>query len=173
MMKCSVCHKNVAVIFMTRINKGGTDPVGMGIPCAQKQGVAPLNELLAQSGMSQHDFENLNEQMSGMFGQVDMESLMSGMAPHEPGQPEDTEEGGPPHGGEPSAPLMQFLQSALSAMNPSAGGSPLEPQPEAEAPASGEKTPPRHRSNPQGPRRSPGKGGARREKSGRVWHQSQ
>ena len=142
MMKCSVCHKNVAVIFMTRINNGVREPVGLCIPCAQKQGVAPLNELLAQSGMSQHDFENLNEQMSGMFGQVDMESLMSGMAAHEPGQPEGTEEGGPPHGGEPSAPLMQFLQSALSAMNPSAGGSPLEPQPEAEAPASGEKTPP-------------------------------
>jgi ATP-dependent Clp protease ATP-binding subunit ClpA len=133
MMKCSLCKTNVAVIFMTRINNGVKEPVGLCIPCAQKQGVAPLNELLAQSGMSQKDFENLNEQMSGMFGNLDMDTLMGGM---EAGALPKGEDGAVdrPVAGEPSAPLMQFLQSALSAMNPSAGGPPLEPQEDAKTP---------------------------------------
>ena len=129
MMKCSICKENVAVIFMTRIHNGVKEPVGLCIPCAQKQGVAPLNELLAQSGMSQKDFENLNEQMTGMFGNVNMEELMAGMnAPADPESPEaqDGQNGQNGQKGEPSASLMNFLQSALSAMNPAAGGQPLE-----------------------------------------------
>ena len=134
MMRCSVCKKNIAVIFMTRNNNGIKEPVGLCIPCAQKQGVAPLNELLTQSGMSQQDFENLNEQMSGMFGNLDMEALMgnaeSAALPSE-GETADVDKARP---GEPSAPLMQFLQSALTAMNPSSGGPPLESQAESEPP---------------------------------------
>lgn len=147
MMKCSICQKNVAVIFMTRINNGVKEPIGLCIPCAQKQGVAPLNELLAQSGMSQRDFENLNEQMAGMFGHIDMDTLMTGMEGNPPtaslgsGETAPSEGGDPSHGGDPSAPLMQFLQSALSAMNPSAGGPPLEPQAEAETPSREDKAP--------------------------------
>ena len=134
MMRCSVCKKNVAVIFMTRNNNGIKEPVGLCIPCAQKQGVAPLNELLTQSGMSQQDFENLNQQMSGMFGNLDMEALMGGpesTALPSDGEPADVDKA---HPGEPSAPLMQFLQSALTAMNPSSGGPPLESQAESEPP---------------------------------------
>ncbi len=126
MMKCSICKENVAVIFMTRIHDGVREPVGLCIPCAQKQGVAPLNELLAQSGMSQKDFENLNEQMTGMFGNVNMEELMAGM--NAPVDPESADASASQNGqkGEPSASLMNFLQSALSAMNPAASGQPLE-----------------------------------------------
>lgn len=120
MMKCAICKENVAVIFMTRINNGMKEPVGLCIPCAQKQGVAPLNEMLSQSGMDQKDFENLNEQMSGMLGDVNMDELMGGLDGTE-GPDEKPKDGKPDQ----SAPLMQFLQSALSAMNPSTGGQPL------------------------------------------------
>jgi ATP-dependent Clp protease ATP-binding subunit ClpA len=120
MMKCAICKENVAVIFMTRINNGIKEPVGLCIPCAQKQGVAPLNEMLSQSGMNQKDFENLNEQMSGMLGDVNMDELMGGLNRTE--DSEDKDKDGKP---DQSAPLMQFLQSALSAMNPSSGGQPL------------------------------------------------
>ena len=120
MMKCAICKENVAVIFMTRINNGVKEPVGLCIPCAQKQGVAPLNEMLSQSGMNQKDFENLNEQMSGMLGDVNMDELMGGL-----NQAEEPDEGKKDSKPDHSAPLMQFLQSALSAMNPSSGGQPL------------------------------------------------
>jgi len=129
MIKCSVCNKNVAVIFMTRINNGVKEPVGMCIPCAQKQGVAPLNELLSQSGMSQTDFENLNEQMSGMFGNVDMSELMESMNQSSEVEGQIKADANPP---DPSS-MMQFLQSALSAMNPSIGGQPISDTP-AEVP---------------------------------------
>jgi len=127
MIKCSICKENIAVIFMTRISNGVKEPIGLCIPCAQKQGVAPLNELLSQSGMSQKDFENLNDQMTGMFGNMNMGELMGEMPPLPDGASAETgpagEDGTFSKG--PGAPLMQFLQSALSAMNPSAGGQPL------------------------------------------------
>ncbi len=129
MIKCTICKENIAVIFMTRINNGVKEPVGLCIPCAQKQGVAPLNELLSQSGMSQKDFDNLNEQMSGMFGNINMEELMGSMPTMPDGTPTDAIGPGETGAGEgaqgPGAPLMQFLQTAFSAMNPSVGGQPV------------------------------------------------
>ena len=129
MIKCTICKENIAVIFMTRINNGVKEPVGLCIPCAQKQGVAPLNELLSQSGMSQKDFDNLNEQMSGMFGNLNMEELMGSMPTMPDGTPTEAIGPGETGAGEgaqgPGAPLMQFLQNAFSAMNPSVGGQPV------------------------------------------------
>lgn len=126
MMKCSLCHKNIAVIFMTRMQQGIREPVGLCLPCAHAQGVAPMKELLAQSGMSQKDFENLNEQMSGMLGEVDMDSILSGMSAEEQNGLGNTDEAGNKDSKGNSNPLTQFLQTALSAMNPSAGGLPIQ-----------------------------------------------
>ncbi len=119
MIKCSICKENIAVIFMTKVSNGVKEPMGLCIPCAQKQGVAPLNELLAQSGMNQEDFENLNEQMSGMMGNVNMDEMLEKM-----------NEGGT--GSDGNGNMMQFLQSALSAMNPSMGGQPVSDVPQDE-----------------------------------------
>lgn len=75
MMKCSVCKVNVAVIFITKLIDGKQQPMGLCLSCAQKQGMAPLNQIIEQTGMSQKDFENLNNQMMSMFENMDMDSL--------------------------------------------------------------------------------------------------
>jgi protein-arginine kinase activator protein McsA len=36
-MKCSICKENIAVIFITKIVNGEKQPIGLCIPCAQKQ----------------------------------------------------------------------------------------------------------------------------------------
>ena len=60
MMKCSICKENVAVVFITRVIDGKAEPMGLCLSCAQKQGLAPLQQIIAQSGMTQEDLENLN-----------------------------------------------------------------------------------------------------------------
>lgn len=74
-MKCSVCKVNTAIVFVTKMENGKPIREGLCLPCAQKQGLAPLDTILQQSGMSQDEFNNINEQMSEMFEDVDMDQL--------------------------------------------------------------------------------------------------
>lgn len=79
MMKCSVCKENVAVVFITRVIDGKTEPMGLCITCAQKQGLAPLQQMISQSGLTQEDLENLNEQMSAFFGDINMDEFIQSL----------------------------------------------------------------------------------------------
>ncbi len=75
MMKCSICKKNIAVIFINKVVDGKQQPMGLCMPCAQKQGLAPLNQIIQQTGMTQQDFDNLNNQMMNMFENMDMDNI--------------------------------------------------------------------------------------------------
>lgn len=75
MMKCSICKVNIAVIFITKVIDGKQQPIGLCMPCAQKQGIAPLNQILQQTGMTQQDFENLNNQMMSLLENADMDNI--------------------------------------------------------------------------------------------------
>ena len=74
-MKCNRCHENTAIVFVTRMENGVPKREGLCLPCAQKDGLAPLDALLQQSGMSQDEFNNINEQMSDLFSEMDMNQL--------------------------------------------------------------------------------------------------
>ena len=79
MIKCSMCKENVAVIFITRVIDGKAEPMGLCMSCAQKQGLAPLQQMIAQSGMTQEDLENLNNQMTEMFGNMSMDDFVQAL----------------------------------------------------------------------------------------------
>lgn len=80
-MKCSVCKVNTAVIFVTKMTDNVPERLGMCLPCASKQGVSPIDQMLRQSGMSPDDLNNLNEQMMQMFEDPDIsESLNNFMS---------------------------------------------------------------------------------------------
>lgn len=66
-MICNSCHKNTAVVFMTKINAGKQEKIGLCLTCAKQQGIAPIDDMLAQSGLSQDDINNINEQMMALF----------------------------------------------------------------------------------------------------------
>lgn len=74
-MKCASCHKNTAVVFVTKIVDGKQERVGLCLPCAQAQGLAPIEQLMEQSGMSSEDFENINEQMAELFGDMGVDPM--------------------------------------------------------------------------------------------------
>lgn len=70
---CSVCKENYAVVFITKIVDGKQQQEGLCLSCAKKQGIAPVNQLIEQTGMSDDDIENLNKQMGSLFDNIDMD----------------------------------------------------------------------------------------------------
>jgi ATP-dependent Clp protease ATP-binding subunit ClpA len=74
-MLCSICKKNVAVIYVNKIIEGKMQTTGLCIPCAKKQGIAPMNQIMRQSGMKPEDFENINNQLTEIIGEMDLEKL--------------------------------------------------------------------------------------------------
>ncbi len=74
-MKCNKCKENTAIVFITRMENGVPKREGLCLPCAQAEGLAPMDALLQQSGMSQDEFDNINEQMTELFQGMDMDQL--------------------------------------------------------------------------------------------------
>ncbi len=75
MALCDICKKNVAVIFVSKMEDGKRINQGLCIECAQKHGIEPLSHMMKQSGMSDDDMENLNKQMSEMLGNMNIDDL--------------------------------------------------------------------------------------------------
>ncbi len=74
MIMCTVCRKNYAVVFITKIVNGKQIQEALCLTCAQKQGIEPINQLLEQTGMSSEDVENLNRQITSMFEGMGMDN---------------------------------------------------------------------------------------------------
>ena len=81
-MMCSLCKKNVAVIYVNKIIEGKMQTTGLCIPCAKDQGIAPLDQIMKQSGMKPEDFENINNQLTEIMGDIDLEKFQN-MSPEE------------------------------------------------------------------------------------------
>ena len=75
---CSRCHKNVAVIFIQKMEGGTTKSEGLCPKCAKEMGIKPVEDMMQKMGISDEDLEGLtNEMMSAFGGAEGMEGLMS------------------------------------------------------------------------------------------------
>ena len=75
---CSRCHKNVAVIFIQKMEGGTTKSEGLCLKCAKEMGIKPVEDMMQKMGISDEDLEGLtNEMMSAFGGAEGMEGLMS------------------------------------------------------------------------------------------------
>ena len=72
-MLCSVCHKNVAVIFTKRIEGEKTTTEGFCYECAKKKGINPLEVLAEQSGMTDEQLDNISKQFESILGELSEE----------------------------------------------------------------------------------------------------
>jgi ATP-dependent Clp protease ATP-binding subunit ClpA len=91
-MLCTVCKKNVAVIYVNKMIDGKMTTEGLCIPCAKKKGLAPMDQILQQSGLNPDDFENINEQLKEVMGDFDMSQINDMI---EDISSEDTDSGNP------------------------------------------------------------------------------
>ncbi len=69
-MLCSVCHKNVAVIFTKRIDGEKNTTEGFCYECAKKKGINPLEVLAEQSGITDEQLDNISQQFESILGEL-------------------------------------------------------------------------------------------------------
>ncbi len=69
-MLCTRCNKNVAVIFVTRMEGGKSINEGLCMPCARELGINTMQQMAG--GLDMGDMENLESQMMGMLEEMDM-----------------------------------------------------------------------------------------------------
>ena len=68
---CVKCKKNVAVVFISKIENGATLNEGYCLKCARSLGIPQLNDVVRQMGISEEDLDLLTDEMSNMFAQID------------------------------------------------------------------------------------------------------
>ena len=68
---CSKCKKNIAVVFITKVENGVTMNEGYCLKCARSLGIPQIDQAVKQMGISEEDLDMLSDEMSSMFGQKD------------------------------------------------------------------------------------------------------
>ena len=76
-MLCSVCQKNMAVIFTKKIDGNKTSTEGLCMQCAKEKGINPIDILVKQANLSEDEIKDLSSQFEGVFNQIqeDMENM--------------------------------------------------------------------------------------------------
>ena len=82
-MLCSVCKKNLAVVFINKLDKEGKstgETTGLCIECAKKQGIDPLANIMKEmQNMNAEDFEAMSSQFDSMMGSLDGSDELAGL----------------------------------------------------------------------------------------------
>jgi len=68
---CTKCKKNIAVVFITKVENGVTMNEGFCLKCARSLGIPQIDQAVRQMGLSEDDLETLSDEMSNVFGQRD------------------------------------------------------------------------------------------------------
>lgn len=79
MIKCSICHKNIAVVFVTKLVDGKQIQEGLCVSCARKQNIQPIDQLLSQTGMTEDELDNISKQVGDMLEGMDGADMMEAM----------------------------------------------------------------------------------------------
>ncbi len=85
---CTKCKKNMAVVFITKIENGQTINEGYCLKCAKELGLKPVDDMISRMGLTDEDLDNLSGEMLGAMN--GLENLMSGQ--HEPEDGEEDED---------------------------------------------------------------------------------
>ena len=77
MVLCSVCKKNMAVIFINKLDKDGnstSESTGLCVDCAKKQGIDPLANIMREmEKISPEEMENMSKQFEEMLGSMSLD----------------------------------------------------------------------------------------------------
>lgn len=88
MPMCSRCKKNIAVVFITKIEgPDKTTQEGLCLKCARELGVKPLDNIMEQMGITEDDLEALSGEIGSLADLNDLVTAGSDgsddEAPHE------------------------------------------------------------------------------------------
>ena len=87
---CSRCKKNVAVVFITRMENGKNINEGLCLKCAKNLGLPQVNEMMQRMGITDEDLDNISNEMMGAFGGAEsLEGLTDADDPDADNEDED------------------------------------------------------------------------------------
>ncbi len=68
---CSRCKKNVAVVFITKMENGKPVNEGLCLKCAKELNIQPVQDLMQKMGISDEDLDGISEEMTEALNGVD------------------------------------------------------------------------------------------------------
>lgn len=108
---CARCKKNVAVVFITKIENGNPTNEGLCLKCAKELGIKPVQDMMQNMGISDEELDGISNEMLAAFGGAE--------------NMEDVEEGGEDDSGKTAT--FPFLNKLFS--NPHPNNNNDEPRP--------------------------------------------
>ncbi|MEI3062913.1 MAG: hypothetical protein V8S72_08220 [Oscillospiraceae bacterium] len=70
---CSRCGKNVAIVFITKIENGQTKNEGLCLKCARELHIKPVDDVINKMGISDEDLDGITgDMMNALSGVEDM-----------------------------------------------------------------------------------------------------
>ena len=121
---CARCNKNMAVIFISKLENGSTVNEGICLKCARELHIKPVDEIMSKMGITDDDLENITTEMTSFMSSAD--SLISEAESQLPGNAETDEE---EPGKTATFPYLNRLFSPESMFNPMNTSFPQPSQP--------------------------------------------
>ena len=88
---CTRCKKRVAVVFISKIEKGEPVNEGLCLKCAKEIGLPQVGEMMRRMGITDEDLDMINDEMMSAFGGAE---TMEGLIPKDDDtDDEDSEDG--------------------------------------------------------------------------------
>lgn len=86
-MLCSSCNKNVAVIFINKVENGKSSLEGLCYNCAKEKGINPLEVLAKQANLSEENLEDMSKQFEDIFNDISENTNIQEISPENLEQP--------------------------------------------------------------------------------------
>ncbi|MEG1721119.1 MAG: ATP-dependent Clp protease ATP-binding subunit, partial [Pseudoflavonifractor sp.] len=111
---CSRCHKNVAVIFIQKLEGGETKSEGLCLKCAKELNIKPVEDMMQKMGITDDDLDGITNEMLSAFGGAEG---LEGLVPQEGDEDaEDDDEG--------RTATFPFLSKLFGSGQPNESGNP-------------------------------------------------
>ena len=76
---CSRCGKNIAVVFITKIENGQAKNEGLCLKCARELHIKPVDDMISKMGLSDEDLDSLSgDMMNALNGLEDIAAVDEG-----------------------------------------------------------------------------------------------
>ena len=82
-MLCSRCHKNIAVVFLSKADGGQVANQGLCLSCAKELGIKPVEQMLSQMNIDDQQMESMMDEMNDLLSDENISELASGGNPFE------------------------------------------------------------------------------------------
>ncbi len=88
---CTRCKKRVAVVFISKMEKGETVNEGLCLKCAKELGLPQVSEMMRRMGITDEDLDMISDEMMNAFGGAES---MEGLIPKDDDAAEEDSEDG-------------------------------------------------------------------------------